>query len=32
MLDDTTVTVKTVNSFKTKLEMERKMKMGQFFD
>jgi len=32
MLDDTTVTVKTVNSFKTKLEMERKMKMGLFFD
>ena len=32
MLDDTTVTVKTVNSFKTKLEMERKMKMGLFLD
>jgi len=35
MLDDTsytTVTVKTVNSFKTKLDMERKMKMGLFLD
>ena len=35
MLDDTsytTVTVKTVNSFKTKLEMDRKMKMGLFLD
>ena len=32
MLDDTTVTVKSVNSFKTKLEMERKMKMGLFLD
>ena len=32
MLDDTTVTAKTVNSFKTKLEMERKMKMGLFLD
>jgi len=30
MLDDTTVTAKTVNSFKTKLEMERKTKMGLF--
>jgi len=26
------VTVKTVNSFKTKLEMEGKMKMGLFLD
>jgi len=32
MLDDTTVTVKTANSFKTKLEMDRKMKMGLFLD
>jgi len=32
MLDDTMVTVKTVNSFKTKLEMERKMKMDLFLD
>ena len=32
MLDDTTVTVKTVNSFKTKLEMERKMKIGLYLD
>ena len=32
MLDDTTVTAKTVNGFKTKLEMERKMKMGLFLD
>jgi len=30
MLDDTAVTVKSVNSFKTKLETERKMKMGLF--
>ena len=32
MLDDTTVTAKAVNSFKTKLEMERKTKMGLFLD
>jgi len=32
MLDDTMVTAKTVNSFKTKLEMERKTKMGLFLD
>ena len=32
MLDDTTATAKTVNSFKTRLEMERKMKMGLFLD
>jgi len=32
MLDDTTVCVKTMNSFKTKLEMERKIKLGLFLD
>ena len=32
MLDDTTVTAKTVNSLKSKLGMERKMKMGLFLD
>ena len=29
---DTTVCVKTMNSFKTKLEMERKIKLGLFLD
>ena len=32
MMQAATVCVKTVNSFKTKLEMERKMKMGLFLD
>ena len=32
MLDDTTVTAKTVNSFKTTLKTERNTKMGLFLD
>ena len=32
MLDDTMVTAKTVNSFKTKLKTEKKTKMGLFLD
>jgi len=32
MLSDTTVTAKTVNSFKTKLETESKTNMGLFLD
>jgi len=32
VLDDTTVTAKTMNSFKTKLKTEKKTKMGLFLD
>ena len=32
MLDDNTVTAKTINGFKSKLEKERAKKMGLFMD